>query len=118
MSEQIFVNFCNLYFNISDVTSALNLIQNKFEFFKTLKRKNLNFSVINWGNNFSVHMGQFLESIGDKIPSFAGIKFTSNNLEEGAQAMHADNKKYVVFLGNDQVPFAIYFFFFYEQWKN
>jgi len=48
-------------------------------------------------------MGQFLESIGDKIPSFVGIKFTSANLEEGVQALHADNKKYVIFLGNDQV---------------
>lgn len=48
-------------------------------------------------------MGHFLESIGDKIPNFVGIKFTSANLDEGAQALHADNKKYVIFLGNDQV---------------
>lgn len=48
-------------------------------------------------------MGQFLESIDSKIPSFVGIKFTSGNLEEGAQALHANNKKYVIFLGNDQV---------------
>jgi len=48
-------------------------------------------------------MGQFLESIDSKIPSFVGIKFTSDNLEEGAQALHANNKKYVIFLGNDQV---------------
>ncbi|KAL0126096.1 hypothetical protein PUN28_004902 [Cardiocondyla obscurior] len=53
--------------------------------------------------NVNIHMGQFLESIGDKIPSFVGIKFTSANLEEGAQALHADNKKYVIFLGNDQL---------------
>ena len=53
--------------------------------------------------HFEVHMGQFLESIGDKIPSFVGIKFTSNNLEEGAHALHADNGKFVIFLGNDQV---------------
>lgn len=52
---------------------------------------------------FLVHMGQFLELIDSKIPSFVGIKFTSNNLEEGAQALHANNKKYVIFLGNDQV---------------
>lgn len=54
-------------------------------------------------NFFVVHMGQFLESIDDKIPSFVGIKFTSANLEEGAQALRANNKKYVIFLGNDQV---------------
>ncbi|XP_076629686.1 N-acetylneuraminate lyase isoform X2 [Colletes latitarsis] len=53
--------------------------------------------------NVNVHMGQFLESLGEKIPTFVGIKFTSANLEEGAQALHADNKKYVIFLGNDQL---------------
>ncbi|XP_029678778.1 N-acetylneuraminate lyase-like isoform X2 [Formica exsecta] len=53
--------------------------------------------------NVNIHMGQFLESIDDKIPSFVGIKFTSANLEEGAQALRANNKKYVIFLGNDQL---------------
>ncbi|XP_011634064.1 N-acetylneuraminate lyase-like isoform X3 [Pogonomyrmex barbatus] len=53
--------------------------------------------------NVNIHMGQFLESIGDRIPSFVGIKFTSTNLEEGAQALCADNKKYAIFLGNDQL---------------
>ncbi|XP_014468637.1 PREDICTED: N-acetylneuraminate lyase-like isoform X2 [Dinoponera quadriceps] len=53
--------------------------------------------------NVNIHMGQFLESIGDKIPTFVGIKFTSAKLDEGAQALHADNKKYVIFLGNDQL---------------
>lgn len=52
--------------------------------------------------NVNIHMGQFLESIGSEIPSFVGIKFTSGNLEEGAQALYA-NKKYVIFLGNDQL---------------
>ena len=48
-------------------------------------------------------MGQFFESIDDKIPSFVDIKFTSDNLKEGAQALCANNKKYVIFLANDQV---------------
>ncbi|XP_071558043.1 N-acetylneuraminate lyase-like isoform X3 [Temnothorax nylanderi] len=56
----------------------------------------------------SIHMGQFLESIGDRIPSFVGIKFTSFNLEEGAQALRADNKKYTIFLGNNQLINAAY----------
>lgn len=56
---------------------------------------------------FSVNMGQFLETIDDKIPSFVGIKFTSNDLEEGARALRANNEKYVVFLGNDQVKCTI-----------
>ncbi|XP_011881215.1 PREDICTED: N-acetylneuraminate lyase-like isoform X2 [Vollenhovia emeryi] len=51
----------------------------------------------------NIHMGQFLELIGDKIPSFVGIKFTSANLEEGAQALRANDRKYVIFLGNDQL---------------
>lgn len=58
-------------------------------------------------------MGQFLESIGNTIPSFVGIKFTSANLEEGAQALHADNKKYVIFLGNDQVGLNYEFILYY-----
>lgn len=48
-------------------------------------------------------MGQFLTSIGNKIPTFVGIKFTSSNLDEGVEALQADNKKYVIFLGNDKV---------------
>ncbi|EZA53418.1 N-acetylneuraminate lyase [Ooceraea biroi] len=53
--------------------------------------------------NINIHMGEFLSSIGDELPTFVGIKFTSANLEEGSQALHADNKKYVIFLGNDQI---------------
>jgi len=53
-------------------------------------------------------MGEFLNSIGDELATFVGIKFTSANLEEGLQALYADNKKYVVFLGNDQVRINIF----------
>ena len=53
--------------------------------------------------NNQVHMGSFLESIGNEIPTFAGIKFTSANLEEGSQAVRADSGRYVIYLGNDQV---------------
>ncbi|KYN02246.1 N-acetylneuraminate lyase [Cyphomyrmex costatus] len=53
--------------------------------------------------NVNIHMGRFLESVGDKIPSFVGIKFTSADLEEGAHALHANNGKFVIFLGNDQL---------------
>lgn len=53
--------------------------------------------------NVNIHMGQFLESLGDRIPTFVGIKFTSSNLDEGIQALNAANKKYTVFLGNDQL---------------
>lgn len=47
--------------------------------------------------------GEFLESLNDEISTFVGIKFTSSDLDEGAQAFRANNKKYVVFVGNDQV---------------
>jgi len=53
--------------------------------------------------HFVVHMGEFLESIGDKIPSFVGIKFTSTNFEEAAQALRADNGKYTIFVGNEVI---------------
>lgn len=60
--------------------------------------------------SFIVHMGEFLSLIGDKLPTFVGIKFTSANLEEGLQALHADNKKYIVFLGNDHVRIILLHF--------
>lgn len=50
-------------------------------------------------------MGNFLETVGEKVPTFAGIKFTSNNLEEGYLALKADNSRFAVFLGNDQVNY-------------
>lgn len=52
-------------------------------------------------------MGQFLESLNDEeeeeIPTFVGIKFTSPNLQEGARALRANNNRFVVFLGNNEV---------------
>ncbi|PBC30397.1 N-acetylneuraminate lyase [Apis cerana cerana] len=53
--------------------------------------------------NVNIHMGEFLESLNDEISTFVGIKFTSSDLDEGAQAFRANNKKYVVFVGNDQL---------------
>lgn len=50
-------------------------------------------------------MGQFLNAIPGKIPNFAGIKFTSTSLDEGVDALNANNKEYAVFLGADTVGF-------------
>lgn len=58
-----------------------------------------------WISFSAVHMGDFLETIGDKVPTFCGIKFTSSNLDECARAQKADNCRFAVFLGNDQVSF-------------
>ena len=48
-------------------------------------------------------MGQFLREYDDSIPNFFGIKFTSQNLEEGLDAVKARGGKFVVFLGADTV---------------
>ncbi|XP_051171670.1 N-acetylneuraminate lyase-like [Leptopilina boulardi] len=53
--------------------------------------------------NVNIHMGNFLEIIGEKVPTFCGIKFTSSNLDEGAQALKANNGRFAIFLGNDQL---------------
>lgn len=48
-------------------------------------------------------MGQFLRDVDGKIPTFVGIKFTSEDLKEGLDAVSVQNKKYAVFLGADTV---------------
>ncbi|XP_011307907.1 N-acetylneuraminate lyase-like [Fopius arisanus] len=54
-------------------------------------------------SNVNLHMGKFLETIRNEIPSFVGIKFTSTNLEEGSQALRADSKRFVVFQGSNEI---------------
>lgn len=54
-------------------------------------------------------MPEFLQKIKDQIPTFVGIKFTSNDLAEAYQAMRVENKKYSVFLGSDQVKITLYY---------
>ncbi|XP_014213795.1 N-acetylneuraminate lyase [Copidosoma floridanum] len=51
----------------------------------------------------SIHMGRFLESIGDRIPTLVGIKFTSTNLEEASHAVQADNRRFTIFLGSNEI---------------
>lgn len=48
-------------------------------------------------------MGEFLNAVVGKIPNFVGIKYTCKNLEQGVKAMKANDGKFAVFLGNDQV---------------
>ena len=50
-----------------------------------------------------VHMGQFLESVGDKVPTLVGIKFTSTNLDEISEVIHAENGRFAAFLGSNEV---------------
>ncbi|KAF7997416.1 hypothetical protein HCN44_005987 [Aphidius gifuensis] len=54
----------------------------------------------------NIPMGQFLEQIGDAVPTFVGIKYTSPNLEEGGAALRANNGKFTIFLGSDQIMSA------------
>ncbi|CAH0551873.1 unnamed protein product [Brassicogethes aeneus] len=51
--------------------------------------------------NVNIHMGKFLNFVPNKIPTFSGIKFTSVNLEEGMEAVRANNRSFAVFLGAD-----------------
>ncbi|XP_012257953.1 N-acetylneuraminate lyase-like [Athalia rosae] len=54
-------------------------------------------------SNVNINMPAFLRAVGDKIPSFVGIKFTSTNLDEGMQAVSVNDNEFVVFLGSNQL---------------
>lgn len=56
----------------------------------------------------NIHMGTFLNSIGNSIPTFSGIKFSSTVLDEGLAAVKADNEKYCVFLGSHAIMAGAY----------
>lgn len=63
--------------------------------------------------SFAVHMGQFLNSVNTtRIPTFAGIKFTSTLIDEGLAAVNARNGRFAVFLGsgNVSIPYSKTFF--------
>lgn len=58
--------------------------------------------------NIKVHMGQFLREIRqENLPTFVGIKFTSEAFDEGIQALNAQDKKFVVFLGTESVYYVL-----------
>lgn len=52
---------------------------------------------------FLVDMGEFLNEIAGKVPNFVGIKYTDKNMEQGFRAIKANEGKFSVFLGCDQV---------------
>ncbi|GJQ84408.1 hypothetical protein Trydic_g3883 [Trypoxylus dichotomus] len=58
--------------------------------------------------NVNIHMGEFLREVDDRIPNFVGIKFTSEELEEGLEAVNAHNKKFTAFLGADTLMLEAY----------
>lgn len=58
--------------------------------------------------NVNLHMGEFLRKMNDSVPTFSGIKFTSTVLDEGYEAVTANNSKYSVFLGADGVMAGAY----------
>ncbi|XP_017770414.1 PREDICTED: N-acetylneuraminate lyase-like [Nicrophorus vespilloides] len=53
--------------------------------------------------NVNIDMGKFLNDRVNEVPTFAGIKFTSNDLKEGIEAVNAKNKEFAVFLGADML---------------
>lgn len=53
----------------------------------------------------SVNGEEFLKEAKDKIPTFRGIRYCSNNLENGIRLI-ATNEKHTIFWGTDTVsPF-------------
>jgi len=58
--------------------------------------------------NVNMHMGKFLTEIAGKVPTFVGIKFTSNDLSEGMEAVRANNRQFRVFLGADTLILGAY----------
>lgn len=55
-----------------------------------------------------VHLSmiQFLESLGDRLPNFLGIKYTHNDLMEYRQCVLFDNGKYDMLWGWDEILLA------------
>lgn len=53
----------------------------------------------------SVSMPAFVTAATASIPNFKGLKFTSNDLSEGAQVLRALNSDQEMFLGGDSVSF-------------
>ncbi|KAG5874038.1 hypothetical protein JTB14_008000 [Gonioctena quinquepunctata] len=49
----------------------------------------------------NINMVQFMNEAAGVLPTFQGIKYTSNDLDGGAAALKANNGKYAVFLGAD-----------------
>lgn len=54
-----------------------------------------------------------MELAVDRLPTFVGIKYTSNDLDGGAAALKANNGKYAVFLGADTVYLDTFDFILY-----
>ena len=48
-------------------------------------------------------MPQFLTTAAREIPTFAGLKFTDTNLDEGTQCLSVEDGNLGFFLGCDQV---------------
>ncbi|XP_046421234.1 N-acetylneuraminate lyase-like [Neodiprion fabricii] len=53
-------------------------------------------------SNVDINMVEFLEAVGNRIPSFVGMKFTSPNLSEATDAMHVNDKEFAIFVATDQ----------------
>nr|XP_023022964.1 N-acetylneuraminate lyase-like [Leptinotarsa decemlineata] len=49
----------------------------------------------------NINMAQFMNEAAKELPTFQGIKYTSNDLDGGAAALKANDGKYAVFLGAD-----------------
>lgn len=52
---------------------------------------------------FLVNVAEMMNLAVDRLPTFVGIKYTSNDLDKGVAALRANNGKFAVFLGADTV---------------
>lgn len=59
-------------------------------------------------SNVTLHMGKFLNEIKNEVPTFCGIKFTSNALDEGVDALKANDGCFEIFLGSDKLMLGAY----------
>lgn len=64
------------------------------------KSKELNKIYINL---FLVSMEQLILDIGNSVPTFVGMKFTSPNVEEATNALRASCGKFTIFAGTNHV---------------
>lgn len=59
-------------------------------------------------SNVTLHMGKFLNEIKYEVPTFSGIKFTSNALDEAVDAVQANERSFEIFLGSDKLMLGAY----------
>ncbi|CAH1105599.1 unnamed protein product [Psylliodes chrysocephalus] len=87
-----------LYFKPSTVKELINYLKPIGE--AAPKTPLLYYHIPGW-TGININMEQFLNQVGEVIPNFKGIKYTSNDLDGGLAALRVKNRQFAVFLGAD-----------------